>query len=308
MFIKLAEERRSIRKYKDKPVEADKVDKIIETALRAPSGRGARPWHFVVVRNQGLKEQLSAARPGGGAFVKDASVAIVVCGDPAVSHLWVEDCTIAAVTMQYAAVSLGLGSRWFNIRGNFCKEGVTSSMSTYWQESQEMEQSREDWQGAKWKLTGLKSAEQDFKIAPVFIILYGDPRTQAGLPMGVSYMPHRTNIIQTSSLSNAFLYLHLAATSLGLASQWISSIQVPIVNCQAKELLNIPHQMEVFDMMALGYPAIKAREKFMRKQDKMVHRNVCDPVEFRTGEEVQDFVRRSRSWNIGTHSRKADQD
>lgn len=39
MFNKLAEERRNIRKYTDKPVETDKVDKIIETALRAPSGR-----------------------------------------------------------------------------------------------------------------------------------------------------------------------------------------------------------------------------------------------------------------------------
>ncbi len=126
MFNKLAEKRRSIRKYTDKPVEQEKIDKIIETALRAPSGRGARPWHFVVVTDQAVREKLSAARPGGGAFVKDAAAAIVVCGDESVSNLWVEDCTIAAVTMQYAAASLGLGSRWFNIRGNTCKEGVTS--------------------------------------------------------------------------------------------------------------------------------------------------------------------------------------
>lgn len=188
------------------------------------------------------------------------------------------------------------------------REQISSSMSTYWQESQEMEQAREDWQGRKWKLTGLKSAEQDFKIAPVYIILYGDPRTQAGLPMGVRYMPHRSNIIHTSGLSNTFLYMHLAATSLGLASQWISAIQVPIVNCKAKDLLNIPHYMEVFDMMALGYPALKPREKLMRKRDNMVHYNVCDPEEFRTNDEVRAFVKKSRSWNIGTHSRKADQD
>ena len=126
MFNEVAEKRRSIRKFADKQVEQEKVDKIIETALRAPSGRGARPWHFVVVTDPAMREKLSAARPGGGAFVKDAAVAIVVCGDESVSRLWVEDCTIAAVTMQYAATSLGLGSRWFNIRGNECKEGVSS--------------------------------------------------------------------------------------------------------------------------------------------------------------------------------------
>jgi len=127
MFNKLAEERRSIRNFTDQPVEREKVDKIIEAALRSPSGRGARPWHFIVVTDEVMREKLSAARPGGGGFVKNASVAIVVCGDPSVSRLWVEDCTIAAVTMQYAVVSLGLGSRWFNIRGNNCKDGLTSS-------------------------------------------------------------------------------------------------------------------------------------------------------------------------------------
>jgi len=126
MFDKLAEKRRSITKYTDRPVEQEKIDKIIETALRAPSARGARPWHFVVVTDQTTREKLSAARVGGGSFVKDAAAAIVVCGDKSISDLWVEDCTIAAVTMQYAAASLGLGSRWFNIRNRTNKEGVSS--------------------------------------------------------------------------------------------------------------------------------------------------------------------------------------
>lgn len=56
----------------------------------------------------------------------EATAAIVVCGDESVSHLWVEDATIAAVTMQYAATSLGLGSCWFNIRNNECKAGLSS--------------------------------------------------------------------------------------------------------------------------------------------------------------------------------------
>ena len=67
------------------------------------------------------------AKPQGAEFLKDAPVAVVVCGDPSVSGLWVEDCSIAAVTMQYAAHALGLGSRWAQMNGNNFKEGTTST-------------------------------------------------------------------------------------------------------------------------------------------------------------------------------------
>ena len=127
MFNKLAEKRRSVKVYAQRPVEADKIDAIIEAALRSPSGRAARPWEFVVVTDKTLLEKLSVAKPMGGAFVKEAPVAVVVCGDASASGLWLEDCSIAAVTMQYAAHALGLGSRWAQIRGNNFKEGKTST-------------------------------------------------------------------------------------------------------------------------------------------------------------------------------------
>lgn len=127
MFTKLLETRRSVRTYQDKPVEQDKIDAVVEAALRAPSGKAARPLAFVVVTDKALLAKLSVAKPGGAAFVKDAPVGIVVCGDPSVSKLWVEDCSIAAVTMQYAAHSLGLGSRWACINGNNFDAGKTST-------------------------------------------------------------------------------------------------------------------------------------------------------------------------------------
>ncbi len=126
MFLELARKRRSVRKYTSKEVEGDKINGIIESALRSPSGRAARPWEFVVVRDRELLEKLSVAKPGGAAFVKDASAAIVVCADPSASHLWIEDCAIAAVTMQYAAQSMGLGSRWTHMRGNNYDDKMSS--------------------------------------------------------------------------------------------------------------------------------------------------------------------------------------
>jgi nitroreductase len=127
MFNELAEKRRSVKIYAARPVEAGKIEAIIEAALRSPSGRAARPWSFVVVTDKTLLEKLSVAKPVGGAFVKDAPVAVVVCGDPSASGLWIEDCSIAAVTMQYAAHALELGSRWAQIRGNNFNEGTTST-------------------------------------------------------------------------------------------------------------------------------------------------------------------------------------
>jgi len=127
MFNELAEKRRSVKTYAARPVEAGKIEATIEAALRSPSGRAARPWSFVVVTDKTLLEKLSVAKPVGGAFVKDAPVAVVVCGDPSASGLWIEDCSIAAVTMQYAALAIGLGSRWAQIRGNNFNEGTTST-------------------------------------------------------------------------------------------------------------------------------------------------------------------------------------
>ena len=127
MFNKLVEKRRSAKVYAGRPVEAGKIDSIIEAALRSPTGRAARPWSFVVVTDKTLLEKLSVAKPLGAAFVKSAPVAVVVCGDPSVSGLWVEDCSIAAVTMQYAAHAIGLASRWAQMKGNNFNEGQTST-------------------------------------------------------------------------------------------------------------------------------------------------------------------------------------
>ena len=127
MFSELAEKRRSVKVYAERPVEAAKIDAIIEAALRSPSGGARRPWAFVVITDKTLLKELSVAKPQGAVFAKDAPVAVVVCGDPSASGQWVEDCSIAAVTMQYAAHALGLGSRWAQMKGNNFNESTTST-------------------------------------------------------------------------------------------------------------------------------------------------------------------------------------
>jgi nitroreductase len=116
MFIDLVRKRRSIRKYRPQPVEKDKIDLLIETALRSCSSRGVQPWEFVVVTDPRVLAQLAASKPNGSAFLKEAPLAFVVCVDSTKTDVWVEDASIAAVFLHLAAADLGLGSCWSQIR------------------------------------------------------------------------------------------------------------------------------------------------------------------------------------------------
>jgi len=184
------------------------------------------------------------------------------------------------------------------------KKKIYATFNTYWDQSREMEKTREAWQQV-WNPEPAGS-EADYSVAPVYILLFGDKRTQEGLPMGVRFDEHRRNSIYVSSLANTFLYMHMAAGVLGLASQWVSTVSVPYVHCLIKDLLGIPGDLEVYDMLAVGYPAVKARPKLLRDKSKMVHVDYCGPEAFRTDEEVRDFIRKARTWTIASHNRQAD--
>lgn len=116
MFLSLVQRRRSIRKYMDKPIEPEKVDLLIESALRSPSSRGFNPWEFIVVTDGVLLEKLSKAKPHGASFLKNAPLGIVVCADPEKCDVWIEDASIASIFIHLASESMELGSCWIQIR------------------------------------------------------------------------------------------------------------------------------------------------------------------------------------------------
>ena len=126
MFISLIETRRSIRKFAGRQVESEKIDILLEAALRSPSSMGFNPWRFIVVTDQSLLEKLSKAKQHGASFLKNAPLGIVVCGDPDKSDVWVEDCSIASIFIHLAAASLELGSCWIQIRERMYDSAMTS--------------------------------------------------------------------------------------------------------------------------------------------------------------------------------------
>lgn len=116
MFLSLIQKRRSVRKYLKKAIEPERINSLIEAALRAPSSRSLNPWQFIVVDDPELLEKLAKSKQHGSAFLKDAPLGIVVCADPGRSDVWVEDASITSTYIQLTAESLGLGSCWIQIR------------------------------------------------------------------------------------------------------------------------------------------------------------------------------------------------
>lgn len=116
MLLSFLQKRRSIRRFTDQKVETEKIDALIEAALRAPSGKGIYPCEFMVVTDAAVLDKISLAKDKGSAFIKNAPLGIVICADPDKTDIWIEDASIASTIVLLAAESLGLGACWIQIR------------------------------------------------------------------------------------------------------------------------------------------------------------------------------------------------
>ncbi len=114
-------DRRSIRKYKDTPVEQEKIEQVLEAARLAPSWKNMQCWRFLVLTKPELKEAVLSAFPDdnpGKKAIAMAPAVIVACGNPAESDVengidyFAVDVAIAFEHLCLAAHALGLGTCW----------------------------------------------------------------------------------------------------------------------------------------------------------------------------------------------------
>ena len=105
-FKDLAQMRRSHRKFTEQEVDADDLKLILRAALMSPTSKGQRAWQFVVVDDKLDIEKISDAKNMGSQFLKDGS--------------------IAAISMQYQAEELGLGTCLIQMRGRGLDDGTTA--------------------------------------------------------------------------------------------------------------------------------------------------------------------------------------
>ena len=125
--------RRSVRSYADKPVERDKIQRLLEAARLAPSASNRQEWKFVVVREPETRRKLMEAAYGQK-FVGQAPVVIAACAAEhdhvmACGHpCFAIDVAIAIDHMTLAARALGLGT-WQGIY--FCEFDGPRSRKLY---------------------------------------------------------------------------------------------------------------------------------------------------------------------------------
>ncbi len=125
-MIELLRKRRSIRRFKDTPIEQEKIDILKEAALRSPTSKNLHSWEFIFIDDKETIGKLANARNQSSAFLRGAPLCLAVSGCEEVNDTWIEDASIAAIIVQLTALSIGLGSCWIQIRNRMYSEKISS--------------------------------------------------------------------------------------------------------------------------------------------------------------------------------------
>jgi nitroreductase len=131
-MLSLIKSRQSERKYLDRPVEREKIERIVEAGRLSPSACNGQPWRFIVVDEPAVRDKVASATESDllrmNTFVRQAPVLIVVvreksnftsrAGDLIKQKDYsVIDIGIAAASIVYQSTAEGLGTcilGWFD--------------------------------------------------------------------------------------------------------------------------------------------------------------------------------------------------
>ncbi|MBI4330032.1 MAG: nitroreductase family protein [Chloroflexi bacterium] len=140
----------------------------------------------------------------------------------------------------------------------------------------------------KHPVTGtLKAGQPSFRDAPVFIVVCGDSRTLLATSLSAEIMGYERTTYHFN-LANATMLVHLAAASLGLGTQWISTS--PIWEGKLKTLLGIPDWFTVPHLAPLGYRDYTPPPPYRREVSEILHREEYEQSKFRTDEQVLEYI------------------
>jgi nitroreductase len=125
-LVEVVLSRRSIRRYEQKEIPKDVLDKILDAGRQAPSAANKQPWHFIVVSDLEIKKKLSKGM--FNRFIKNAPFTIVGCAHKdLIAGKWsIVSTTIALQNMVVAAWAMGVGSCWI---GDFNEGKVKKLLS-----------------------------------------------------------------------------------------------------------------------------------------------------------------------------------
>ncbi|MDX9752734.1 MAG: nitroreductase family protein [bacterium] len=115
--LEVIQQRYSVRAYKDRPVEEEKLTRVLEAARLAPSAKNRQEWRFIVVRDSQKRQALAQAARDQH-FVGEAPVILVCCAVTnhhmmtCGQYCYPIDVAIAMEHIALQAVAEGLGTCW----------------------------------------------------------------------------------------------------------------------------------------------------------------------------------------------------
>jgi nitroreductase len=140
----------------------------------------------------------------------------------------------------------------------------------------------------RWPSAARPVSDPGWRAAPVLILVCGDPRVSKSFPL-LTYL-ERGQSHFVSGLAGAFLQMTLAATSLGLGCHWVSFVGTGYCSALTKELLGVPEDYVIYDMLAVGYPAMQPAPRLVREREAMTHHERYDPAKYRTDAQIRDYL------------------
>lgn len=123
VLLDLLMNRRTVRSYRDKKVEKEKIDRIVEGALTAPSGRNLRPVEILVVEDKDKLNSLGKARGLASQWIASGPLGFVIVADSSKSTTWLSDAAITASFIQLMGQDLGLSSCWIHVENRKADDG-----------------------------------------------------------------------------------------------------------------------------------------------------------------------------------------
>ncbi|NPD89721.1 MAG: hypothetical protein HGN29_13500 [Asgard group archaeon] len=115
--LNLLKTRRSIRKYKNTPIEEEKIQKCLEAARWAPSASNKQPWEFLIVTDETIRMKLSELHPYAK-FVAESPVVFIPLTNPEIHQKYhMSDTALATMQYMIEAHSIGLGTCWAGVIG-----------------------------------------------------------------------------------------------------------------------------------------------------------------------------------------------
>lgn len=115
-FLQLARRRRSVRWFRQTPVEVEKIDKLLQLARLAPTACNRMPFNFLVIEKPEQIAKVAGFAGGTGGFGHQIPLLLVVTGDLSDyahekdRHLIYIDASLAAMSLMFGAETLGLSS------------------------------------------------------------------------------------------------------------------------------------------------------------------------------------------------------